>query len=85
MSKAHDIESRPMYTRKTMTYGIFSTTGNLIAWCNSHDAALETLSHLVEAEPEAAGDVAAIPETKTGRPCGEAILGSTVVEHATAA
>jgi hypothetical protein len=68
-----------------MTYGIFSTTGNLIAWCDSKDAALETLRHLVEAEPETADDVAAIPVTETGRPCGEAILGSTALEHATAA
>jgi hypothetical protein len=68
-----------------MTYGIFSATGNLIAWCDSQDVALETLYHLVEAEPEAADDVAAIPVTETGRPCGEAILGSTALKHATAA
>jgi hypothetical protein len=74
-----------MYTRKTMIYGIFSSSGNLIAWCESRDSALETLRHLVEAEPEAADDVAAIPVTETGRPCGEAILGSIALERATAA
>jgi hypothetical protein len=68
-----------------MTYGIFSSAGNLIAWCDSHDAALKTLSDLIEEEPEAADDVAAIPVTETGRPCGEAILGSTAIAQATAA
>jgi hypothetical protein len=68
-----------------MTYGIFSSPGNLIAWCDSQDAALETLRHLAEAEPEAADEVAAIPVTETGRPCGKAILGSTALKHATAA
>jgi hypothetical protein len=68
-----------------MTYGIFSSAGNLIAWCDSRDAALRTLRDLIEEEPEAAEDVAAIPVTETGRPCGEAILGSTAGEQATAA
>jgi hypothetical protein len=68
-----------------MTYGIFSSAGNLIAWCDSHDAALKTLRDLIEEEPEAADDVAAIPVTETGRPCGEAILGSTAIAQATAA
>jgi hypothetical protein len=68
-----------------MTYAIFSVTGNLIAWCGSQNAALATLRHLAEAEPEAADDVAAIPVTGAGCPCGEAILGSTAVKHPTAA
>jgi hypothetical protein len=68
-----------------MTYGIFSSAGNLIAWCDSQDAALKALRDLVAEEPEAADEVAAIPVTETGCPCGEAILGSATVEHATAA
>jgi hypothetical protein len=68
-----------------MTYAIFSSAGNLIAWCDSRDAALKTLRDLIAEDPEAADEVAAIPVTETGRPCGEAILGSTAVEQATAA
>jgi hypothetical protein len=68
-----------------MTYGVFSSAGNLIAWCDSQDAALEALRDLVDEEPEAADDVAAIPVTETGRPCGEAILASAAVGSATAA
>lgn len=68
-----------------MTYGIFSSAGNLIAWCDSRDAALKALRDLVDEEPEAADEVAAIPVTETGRPCGEAILASTALEHAAAA
>lgn len=67
-----------------MNYGIFSSAGNLIAWCDSQDAALEALRELVEEEPEAADEVAAFPVTETGRPCGEAILASAAVGHATA-
>ena len=65
------------HQQKTMTYGIFSSAGNLIAWCDSQDAALKALRGLVDEEPEAADGVAAIPVTETGRPCGEAILAST--------
>ena len=68
-----------------MTYGIFSSAGNLIAWCDSQEAALTALRDLVDEEPEAADEVAAIPVTETGRPCGEAILASTALEHAAAA
>lgn len=73
-----------------MTYGIFSSAGNLIAWCDrseigQHDAALKALRDLVDEEPETADEVAAIPVTEAGRPCGEAILGSSAHEHATAA
>ncbi len=68
-----------------MTYGIFSSAGNLIVWCDSQDAALQALRELVDDEPEAADEVAAIPVTETGRPCGEAILASAAVKYATAA
>ena len=67
-----------------MTYGIFSSAGNLMVWCDSQDAALKALHDLVD-EAEAADEVAAIPVTETGRPYGEAILASTAVQHATAA
>jgi hypothetical protein len=85
MLEACDIGTRSRYTGKTMTYGIFSSAGNLIAWCDSRDAALKALRDLVAEEPEAADEVAAIPVTETGRPCGEAILASTALEHAAAA
>jgi len=73
-----------------MTYGIFSSAGNLIAWCDrseigQQDAALKALRDLVDEEPEAADDVAAIPVIETGRPCGEAIPASAAVGSATAA
>ncbi len=73
------------YAGKAMTYGIFSSAGNLIAWCDSQEAALKALRDLVDEEPEAADEVAAIPVTETGRPCGEAILASTVLAHTTTA
>lgn len=85
MLEAHDIGSKPGYTGKAMVYGIFSSAGNLIAWCDSQDAALKALRNLVDEEPEAADEVAAIPVTETGRPCGEAILASAAIQDATAA
>ncbi len=69
-----------------MTYGIFSSAGNLIAWCESHEDALATLRNLIADDPTAADDLAAIPVTATGRPCGPAILaGTATAEHASAA
>jgi hypothetical protein len=68
-----------------MNYGIFSSAGNLICWCDSHEAALEMLHYLVEDEPEAADEVGAIPVDETCCPCGEVILGSFALAHATAA
>jgi hypothetical protein len=85
MLEARDIDGKPRYTGKAMTYGIFSSAGNLIAWCDSQDAALTALRDLVDEEPEAADELAAIPVTETGRPCGKAILASAAVQQATAA
>lgn len=69
-----------------MTYGIFSSAGNLIAWCDSREEALTTLRILIEDDPTAADDLAAIPVTATGRPCGPAIpAGVATAEHASAA
>ena len=79
MLEARDIDIQPRYTGKAMTYGIFSSAGNLIAWCDSEDAALQALRELVDEEPEAADEIAAFPATETGRPCGEAILASAAV------
>lgn len=64
---------------------IFSSAGNLIAWCNSQEAALKALRDLVAEEPEAADEAAAILVTEAGRPCGEAMLASTALEHAASA
>lgn len=69
-----------------MTYGIFSSAGNLIAWCDSREDALTTLRNLIADDPTAANEVAAIPVTATGRPCGPAIpAGAATAEHANAA
>ncbi len=75
--RLRDIAGWSRYTRQAVTYGIFSSAGNLIAWCDSQDAALTALRDLVNEEHEAADEVAAIPVTETGRPCGEAILAGT--------
>ncbi len=63
---------------EVQSYGIFSSTGNLITWCSSQVAALEILRDLVKEEPGEADEIAAIPVTETGRPCGKAILASDV-------
>jgi hypothetical protein len=74
-----------------MTYGIFSSAGNLIAWCDrseigQHEDALASMRNLIEDDPTAADDLAAIPVTAIGRPCGPAILaGTATAEHASAA
>jgi hypothetical protein len=69
-----------------MRYGVFSSAGNLIAWCESREDALATLRNLIADDPTAAEDLAAIPVTATGRPCGPAILaGTATAEHASAA
>ena len=59
-----------------MTHGIFTSTGNLIAWCDSREDAIAMMRNIVHDEPEAADEIAAIPVTETGRPCGAAIPGS---------
>lgn len=69
-----------------MRYGIFSSAGNLIAWCDSREDALASLRNLIADDPTAAEELAAIPVTATGRPRGPAILaGTATAEHASAA
>jgi hypothetical protein len=60
-----------------MTHGIFTSTGNLVAWFDTDDEALAALSELVAEEPEAADEIAAIPFDDEGHSCGPAIEGST--------
>ena len=55
-----------------MTYGIFTSTGNLIAWCESRDEAMAMMRDLVHDEPEAAEEIAAVPVDDRHRPCGDA-------------
>ena len=62
-----------------LTHGIFTSTGNVVAWFDTEDEALAALSELVADEPEAADEVAAIPFDEEGRSCGPAIKGSTLV------
>ena len=53
-----------------MTHGIFTRTGNLVAWFESEQDALAALAELVRNEPEAADEIAAIPVDHDGRACG---------------
>ena len=62
-----------------MTHGIFTSTGNLVAWFETEDEALAALSDLVAEEPEAADEIAAIPFDDEGHACGPAIKGSSLL------
>lgn len=62
-----------------MTHGIFTSTGNLVAWFDSEDDALQSLRQLANDEPESAGEIAAIPFDDQGVACGPAISGSTLL------
>jgi hypothetical protein len=62
-----------------MTAGIFSSTGNVVAWFDTEDEALAALSDLVAVEPEAADEIAAIPFDDAGHACGPAIKGSAAL------
>ena len=62
-----------------MTHGIFTSTGNLVAWFETKDEAMAALSDLVAEEPEAADEIAAIPFDDEGHACGPAIKGSSVL------
>ncbi len=64
-----------------MTHGIFTSTGNVVAWFDTEDEALAALGDLVAEEPEAADEVAAIPFDDDGHACGPAIKGSTVLSQ----
>jgi hypothetical protein len=62
-----------------MAHGIFTSTGNVVAWFDTEDDALAALSDLVAKEPEAADEIAAIPFDNEGHACGPAITGSTLL------
>lgn len=62
-----------------MTHGIFTSSGNLVAWFDTEDEALAALTELVADEPEAADEIAAVPFDDEGHACGPAIKGSTVL------
>jgi hypothetical protein len=65
-----------------MTHGIFTSTGNLVAWFDSEQDALAALAGLARDEPEAADEIAAIPFDDDGKACGPAVKGSTLLAHA---
>lgn len=62
-----------------MTHGIFTSTGNVVAWYDTEDEALAALGELIAEEPEAAGEIAAIPFDDAGHACGPAIKGSELL------
>jgi hypothetical protein len=62
-----------------MTHGIFTSTGNLVAWFDTEDEALAALGDLVAEEPEAADEITAIPFDDEGHACGPEIKGSTLL------
>lgn len=61
-----------------MSYGIFTSAGNVVAWFDTDDEARAALADLVAVEPEAADGIAAIPFDDEGHACGPAIKGSTL-------
>jgi hypothetical protein len=64
-----------------MTHGIFTSTGNVVAWFDTEDDALAALSDLVAKEPEAADEIAAMPFDDEGHACGPAITGATLLQQ----
>jgi hypothetical protein len=65
-----------------MTHGIFTSTGNLVAWFESEHDALAALSELARDEPETADAVAAISFGNDGKACGRAVKGSALLPKA---
>ena len=80
----HDDRGRVSWTSGStvMTHGIFTSTGNVVAWFDTEDEALAALGNLVAEEPEAADEIAAIPFDDEGHACGPAIKGSTMCRQA---
>jgi hypothetical protein len=62
-----------------MTHGIFTSAGNLVAWFDSRQDALDALADLIRDEPETAEEVAAIPFDACGRACGPAVTGDELL------
>ncbi len=65
-----------------MVYGIFTSAGNLVAWCKTERDATAVLADLVRDDPEAADEIAAIPFDVRGHACGPAIEGSATLAPA---
>ncbi len=52
-----------------MKFGIFNQdTGNAVAWFDSEDAALEAISRVLRAEPEAIGELGLVEFDEHGHP-----------------
>ena len=64
-----------------LTHGIFTSTGNVVAWFDTEDEALASLRDLVAEEAEAGDEIAAIPFDSEGHACGPAIKGSTLLSQ----
>jgi hypothetical protein len=58
-------------------HGIFTSTGNLVAWFESEQEVLAALAEHARDEPEAADEIAAIQFDDDGRTCGPSVAGST--------
>ena len=59
-----------------MTFVILATTGNLIDSFDQEAEARAALEAIVEADPDAAGEVAIIEYDADGMPVGDAVAGS---------
>lgn len=70
----------PLYrsSARAMPHGIYTSTGNVVARCETTDQALAAPNHLEAEEPESADEIAAIPFDDDGHACGPAIRGSTL-------
>ena len=66
---------------QTMTYSIFTSTGNLVDTFDERDAAIAALTDIVRAEPESADEVFVVAQDDKGR-VGETVYGSSL--HVTA-
>jgi hypothetical protein len=60
-----------------MHYVLLTSTGNMIDSYERESAARAALQRLVDAEPEAAEDVALMTYGDDGRPVGDPVFGNT--------
>ena len=67
--------------KRTMTYAIFTSTGNLVDAFDDRDAAVAALTDIVRAEPESGDEVFLVVQDDEGH-VGETIYGSSL--HVTA-
>lgn len=65
-----------------MTHGMFTSTGDLVAWFQNEQDALAALAELARDEPEAADEIAAIPFDEGGKAWGPAVKGSALLVKA---